>query len=60
MAVTAAIAVPCAYVSIRFMSKDESAMSISLWYHTASVLAAIPLAVSLSACCPFLAVRYAV
>ena len=47
MAMTAAIGVSCAYVSIRFMSKDESAMSIFLWYHTASLLAIAPPAVSL-------------
>lgn len=47
MALTAATFIACAFMAIKFMSTGESALSIALWYHTASVIVgAVPLAVS--------------
>lgn len=46
MALTAATFIACAFMAIKFMSTGESALSIALWYHTASVIVgAVPLAV---------------
>lgn len=46
LAIAAAFAAAAAFVSIRFMSKGESALSIAMWFHLSSiVMSAVPLAV---------------
>ena len=45
-ALSAAFMIACAIISIKFMSKGESPLSIAVWFHTASILlGTIPLAV---------------